>query len=236
MLAATRVISNSETLKRQVVTRFGVPAGRVDVVHWGIDEAPPPPPPTPVFPEGTPVVLFLGRMTWQKGPDWFLEMAGRVAAMVPEARFVMAGSGDMLPQLIRRSAELGIAHRVHFTGGLGGPDVERVLRMASVCVMPSVNEPFGLVALESLRAGTPCLMPRTAGVSEVVRHALKTDFWDVEDMTDKVVAILRHPVLRGTLSRNGREELTLPRFGLDEPARRTLDVYLRAVRDSEGIR
>lgn len=235
MRRATRVISNSETLKRQVVARFGVSAARVDVVHWGIADAAVQAEPLAPFPAGTPVVLFLGRMTWQKGPDWFLEMAGQVAGIVPEARFIMAGSGDMLPGLIRRAAELGIAHRVHFTGGLGPEAVERVLRTASVCVMPSVNEPFGLVALESLRAGTPCLVPRASGAAEVLRHALKVDFWDLRDMTTKVVAVLRHAALRGELSRRGSEELRLPRFGLDEPARRTREVYARALRQSQGV-
>lgn len=237
--AADRVVSNSHALKRVCVERFAVPASRVDVVHWGVDGGPVPAdvPREPLLtvrgPEGprrAPVVLFLGRVTWQKGPDRFLEVAGRVARHVPDARFLVAGDGDMLPALMRRAAELGIADRVHFTGGLQGEEVARAYRSADVCVMPSVREPFGLVALESLRQGTPCIVPRGSGVAEVLRHAFKADFWDLDAMTDQVVALLREPALRDELRQQGLREVAAPRFGLDEPARRTVQSYARALR------
>ncbi len=229
--AADHVISNSEVLRRRCVERFGLAPERIDVVHWGVDAAPAPPPeaPTRSARRRPPTVLFLGRVTWQKGPDWFIEVAARVARARPDVRFVVAGAGDMLPQMIGRSAELGIAHQVHFTGGLQGADVVRAYRQADVCVMPSVAEPFGLVALESLRHGTPVIVPRTAGVSEVVRHAFKTDFWDVEDMAAKVLAVLRYPPLHAELRAQGLAEVSAPRFGLDEPARRTAEVYRRVL-------
>ncbi len=231
MAAADRVITNSHRLRSQCIERYGVAADRIDVVHWGVDsdERPSIPDDRSPFPPGTPVVLFLGRVTSQKGPDYFIEMAGRVATFVPEARFVVAGNGDLLPHLMERAAELGIAHRTLFAGGLQGPDVARAYRLADVCVMPSRNEPFGLVALESLLHGTPIVMPRDAGVAEVVQNAFKVDAWDIDAMTDKVVAILRHRVLRAELSDRGRLELDLPRFGLDEPARRTAESYRRAL-------
>jgi glycosyltransferase involved in cell wall biosynthesis len=237
LLAADRIIANSHALKATCVERLGIPAGRIDVVHWGIDpDSLPEPVPAPAPLRGArsgrpggryPVVLFLGRMTRQKGPDYFIEVAARVAGFVAEARFIMAGTGDMLPGVIRRAAELGIADRVHFAGGVHGAEVARLYRMADVCVMPSVSEPFGLVALESLRLGTPCILPRQAGVAEVLANAFKVDFWDIEEMTNKVVALLRYPVLRSELSDNGRTELDQPRFGLEEPARRTLESYRR---------
>jgi glycosyltransferase involved in cell wall biosynthesis len=239
LLAADRIVANSHALKRTCIERFGIPAGKIDVVHWGIDAEghdPTVPRESPFRPLGaarragrrTRVVLFLGRVTWQKGPDHFIEMAGRVAGLVPEARFIVAGQGDMLPQLIRRSAELGIAGRVHFTGGVPGAEVSRLYRMADVCVMPSVSEPFGLVALESLRLGTPCIIPRTAGVAEVVHNTFKVDFWDIEAMTDQIVALLRYPVLHEEMSLNARRELDAPRFTLEEPARLTSESYRRA--------
>jgi len=131
------------------------------------------------------VVLFLGRVTRQKGPDYFMEVARRVADVVPRVHFVVVGTGDMLPRIIERTVQLGLAERVHFTGGVSGPDVERAFRMATVCVMPSVSEPFGLVALESLRNGTPVIVARDAGVTEVVRHAFRADFWDIERMATR---------------------------------------------------
>jgi glycosyltransferase involved in cell wall biosynthesis len=232
MLAADRVISNSLRLKRQCVERYAVPAARIDVVHWGIDagatengEAPTPSP----FDSETPVVLFLGRVTGQKGPDYFIEMAGRVAAFVPRARFVLAGSGDLLPRLMERSAELGIADRVHFTGGLVRAEVEQVIRMADVCVMPSRNEPFGIVALESLLHGTPCIVPKDSGVAEVVRNAFKVDCWDIDELTNKVVAILKHRVLQEELSELGRRELATDQFSLEGPAKLTALAYERAL-------
>lgn len=244
MTAADRVVANSHALKRVCQERYGIPDWKIDVVHWGIDaegfesERPRENPFMTGAPKGrsrkVPIVLFLGRVTWQKGPDHFIEMAGQVARFVPEAKFIVAGQGDMLPHLIQRAAELGIAGRVHFTGGVQGADVHRLYRMADVCVMPSVSEPFGLVALESLRNGTPCIMPRTAGVAEVVSNAFKVDFWDVEAMTNQIVALLRYPVLRDELAHNGRAELETPRFSLEEPARLTAQAYHRATSSFQG--
>ncbi|MFN0179228.1 MAG: glycosyltransferase family 4 protein [Gemmatimonadales bacterium] len=232
MMAADRVVSNSRRLRDLCVDRYEIPAEKVDVVHWGIDaETRSRPVESGASPLGrdTPIVLFLGRVTSQKGPDYFIEMAGKVSRFVPRAHYVVAGSGDMLGDLICRAAELGIADRVHFTGGLAGKDVERVYRMADVCVMPSRSEPFGLVALESLLNGTPVVMPRAAGVAEVVQNAFKVDSWDIDEMTNKVVAILRHPCLRSELSERGRDEMSLPRFTLEEPARLTANTYRHAI-------
>lgn len=233
LAAADRVICNSRWMRRQIVRDYGIDESRVDVIPWGIDEHAPidlSTPPSP-FPDHEPVVLFIGRVTRQKGPDHFIEVAGRVARLVPEARFVIAGTGDMLPRIIERGVELGLADRLHVAGGLSGPDVERAFRMATVCVMPSVSEPFGLVVLESLRAGTPCVIPRESGAAEVVRNAFRADFWDIDRMTDQVVGILRHPILREELSERGRAEIARPQFGLDEPARLTAETYRRAIQE-----
>ncbi len=240
MVAADRVVANSHALKRTCVERYGIPAAKIDVVHWGIDPeavAPDLPRQSPFRPRPgapgarVPVVLFLGRVTWQKGPDYFIEMAGRVAAHVPGVKFIVAGQGDMLPALIRRTAELGIADRVHFAGGVHGPQVQRLYRLADVCVMPSVSEPFGLVALESLRHGTPCILPRTAGVAEVIQHAFKVDFWDVDAMTNQIVALLRYPALREELATRAQREVEGDRFSLEAPARLTSASYTRALQE-----
>lgn len=225
--AADVIICNSRWMRRQIIEEYGVDANRVNVIPWGIDEqsitadSPVPKP----FPSGDPIVLFLGRVTRQKGPDYFVEVAGKVSRFVPRARFVLAGSGDMLPRVIERAVELGLADRFHVAGPLAGEDVDRAFRMASVVLMPSVSEPFGLVALESLRSGTPCIIPRESGVAEVVRNAFRADFWDIDRMTDQVVAILRHSELRHELSERGLDEVRQPRFALDDPARRTAGVY-----------
>lgn len=234
LLAADQVICNSNRMRRQVTEAYGVRPDRIHVVPWGLDEsddelddAEPHP-----FPEDEPVVLFLGRVTRQKGPDYFIEVARRVADVVPRVRFVIVGTGDMLPRIIERGVALGLADRVHFTGGVGGPDVDRAFRMATVCVMPSVSEPFGLVALESLRSGTPVILPRDAGVAEAVRNAFRADFWDIERMADQVVGIIRYRELHHELREGGLREVSHPRFGLDEPAHRTAEVYRRALNDA----
>jgi glycogen synthase len=224
--AADRIIANSHALRRQVIQRFGVPPEKVDVVHWGVDA----PPPAEQLPElevsrQRPTVLFLGRVTRQKGPDYFVEVAARVLRFVPDAQFIVAGTGDLLPGMIERSLALGLDGAMHFAGPLAGPEVDRAFRSADVCVMPSVSEPFGLVALESLRNGTPVIVPKASGVAEVVRHAFKSDFWDVERMADQVVALLRHPELWREMHERSQAEIKEPRFGLAEPARRTASSY-----------
>lgn len=236
LLLADRVVSNSMMLKQQVVERYAIPASKIDVVHFGIDTdgARAAVEDVPVA-QGRPTVLFLGRVTRQKGPEYFVEVARRVADHVPDAEFIMAGSGDLLPQVIERAVELDLADRMHFAGAVQGVEVDRLYRAADVCVMPSVSEPLGLVALESLRNGTPCIIPRTAGVAEVIRHAMRVDFWDVDDMADKVVGLLRHSSLWEELSDAGLDEVRDPRLGLDEAARRTGRSYAAALDGSGAI-
>jgi glycogen synthase len=227
--AADRVIANSHFLERRVVDDFDVPAERVDVVHWGVD-GPRVDPADPVErPLSRPVVLFVGRVTYQKGPRYIVDLAKRVAEFLPKARFVIAGDGDALPETVDYAADQGVAGRILFTGGLSQSDVERLYKMADVCVMPSVHEPFGLVALESLRNGTPCIIPIGSGVAEVLQNVFKVDFWDVDAMANAVVALARYPVLHETMRERGVDEINDPRFTLDEPARRTRAAYQRAI-------
>jgi glycogen(starch) synthase len=140
-----------------------------------------------------PIVLFLGRVTFQKGPDYFLEAAARVVKVEPNVKFVMSGSGDMLPKMIERAARLGLARHVHFTGFLKGADVERMYAMADIYVMPSVSEPFGISPLEAMALDVPVIVSRQSGVSEVLRNALKVDFWDVQEIANKILALLKYP-------------------------------------------
>lgn len=153
-----------------------------------------------------PIVLFLGRVTCQKGPEYFLRAAARVAEALPEAKFVVAGGGDMLAPMVELSAELGIARNVHFTGFLQGADVARMYAMADVYVMPSVSEPFGITALEAAALGVPVIVSKSTGVSEVLGSVLKSDFWDTDDLADKIFALLQRACLHDELAANAREE------------------------------
>ncbi|MCY3001865.1 MAG: glycosyltransferase [Planctomycetota bacterium] len=154
-----------------------------------------------------PVVLFLGRVTYQKGPDYFLEAAARVVKVEPNVKFVMVGSGDMLPKMVERAARMGLARHVHFTGFLKGADVERIYSMADIYVMPSVSEPFGISPLEALALDVPVIVSRQSGVSEVLRNALKVDFWDVQEIANKILALLKFPSLKDHLLAEGRDEV-----------------------------
>ncbi|HEV8111160.1 MAG TPA: glycosyltransferase [Planctomycetota bacterium] len=201
--AKLRVVHNAVTQKEQV-----------DILHVtrAIEE---------------PIVLFLGRVTFQKGPDYFLEAAARVIHIEPRVKFVMSGSGDMLPVMIERAAKLGLARHVHFTGFLKGEDVERMYAMADIYVMPSVSEPFGITPLEAMALDTPVVLSRQSGVSEVLRNALKVDFWDVDDIANKILALLRYPALVEQLTSEGREEIQALRW--EHPAALLRDVYRELV-------
>jgi glycogen(starch) synthase len=158
------------------------------------------------------MVLFLGRITFQKGPDYFVEAAARVLQVLPEVRFVMAGSGDMIEQMIERVAELGIGDRFHFTGFLQGEEIERIFALSDLYVMPSVSEPFGISPLEAMLYDVPVIISRQSGVAEILRHALKINFWDVREIAAKIIAVLKFPVLSGEMAQMAREELRTIRW------------------------
>jgi glycosyltransferase involved in cell wall biosynthesis len=170
-----------------------------------------------------PVVLFLGRVTFQKGPDYFLQAAALVVKEEPSVRFVLGGSGDMLPRMIETAAQLGLARHVFFTGFLNGDDVERMYAMADLYVMPSVSEPFGIAPLEAMALDVPVIVSRQSGVAEILQHALKVDFWDVRDIAEKILAVLRRPALRKTLVESGREEVA--QMSWDVRGRLLRDLY-----------
>jgi glycosyltransferase involved in cell wall biosynthesis len=220
---ADHVFAVSDYTRGVLVSRYGIDPGKVGVVYNAPDaDALPPPLP---FDAGArqPWVVFLGRLTFQKGPDHFLRAAAGVARLDPAARFLVCGSGDMLDDLKRLARELGIAERVEFRGFLTPGAVDRLLARSSLLVMPSVSEPFGLVALEALRAGTPVVLSRQSGVREVLGHSLQVDFWDHGKLADQILAVLRLPVLARQLVEEGRAQLA--RLSWDESAQCIADAY-----------
>ncbi|MFP4105868.1 MAG: glycosyltransferase [Phycisphaerae bacterium] len=208
MHAADKVVCVSHLTANLVIGRYGVPAHKVEVVYNAVDI------PTdgdqqflsPIR-QDEKLVLFLGRVTMQKGPEYFLRAARKVADKLDKVRFVVAGSGDMIAQCIREVADLKLGKHVTFTGFLRGRDVDRVFQMADLYVMPSVSEPFGIAPLEALSHNVPVLISKQSGVSEVLTHALKVDFWDIDEMANKILAVLRHPPLQRTLRQHGAIEL-----------------------------
>ncbi len=223
MQAADNIIAVSNFTKSRVVNNYGIAADRVNVVHNGVivkqfDEGT-----KPAISETDKIVLFLGRITIQKGPEYFLHTAKKIMDKVDNVKFVVAGSGDMDAFMINKAAELGLGKNVLFTGFLRGADVDRAYRMADVYVMPSVSEPFGITPLEAMMHGTPTVISKQSGVSEVVNHAFKVDFWDVDEMANKIIGILKYPCLADSMSKNAGVEIH--DINWNESARKCKAVY-----------
>jgi len=208
--AADCVIAVSHHTKNMVVKYYGVDPDKITVVHNGIDlaahQAPIDDTLTWIKEAGKQIVLFVGRITIQKGPDYFVKAAKRVIEMNPKVMFVVSGSGDMEGQMIRLASEMGISDHIFFTGFMRGDELLKLYRAADLFVMPSVSEPFGITPLEALANHTPVLISKQSGVAEVLPNALKSDFWDTEDMADKILTVLREAHLRQALSENGHED------------------------------
>lgn len=208
LLAADLVIAVSHLTRNTAIRRYGVPPEKIVVVHNAVSRrdagrryS------VPDLCRREKRVLFLGRVTFQKGPDYFVEAARLVLDAMPDARFIMAGSGDMLPRMVRRVSQLRMGSRFHFTGFMRGDDVDRMYALSDLYVMPSVSEPFGIAPLEAMLYDVPVLLSRQSGVAEILHNALKVDFWDVREMADKICAVLAYPRLAAEMVKNCREEL-----------------------------
>ena len=232
MQAADRVIAVSELTRRIVIGKYGIPADKVVTVHNAVrfgesEEA------APERAVKDKVVTFLGRITYQKGPDYFVEAAAKVLQRVSDVRFVMAGSGDLMNHVVRRVAQLGIADRFHFTGFLKGGEVQRMFRLSDVYVMPSVSEPFGISPLEAMRSGVPVIISRQSGVAEVLDYAIKVNYWDVDALADAIYGLLTYPALGRMFASKGLEEVTGLKW--DNAAAKIKAVY-QAVIDEAAAR
>lgn len=215
MQKADKIIAVSHFTKRVCVERYGINPDKITVVH------------NAVYPLGEgpkkDLVLFLGRLTIQKGPEFFLKAAKKVLDHNQNVRFVVAGKGEMLPRLIDQAVELGISKNIIFTGRLTEEEVRHIYQISKVYIMPSVSEPFGITALEAISAGTPTILSKTAGVAEAFTNALKVDFWDTDEMANKILALLKYDALHNTITQNSKKELEL--FTWDRTAQQTVSVY-----------
>ncbi len=224
---ADRVIAVSRYTAGLLTRHYGVPRRRTRVVHNAID--PKLSPWDRAVAGADPLVLFAGRVTWQKGPDYFVEAAARVAREIPNVRFAVAGSGDRLAAMRDRVAALGLKRNILFTGFLPPAELDRLYARADVYVLPSVSEPFGLTALEALQHGTPVIVSRSAGVSEVLRNVLRVDFGDVDDLASKILSVLLFAPLRRSLSARGRREVL--RMSWRASAERVREIYDELLRE-----
>ncbi len=207
---ADSVVAISNFTKNIVVDKFGINANKVTVVHNGIKPLTPPRLP-PVLRElkmqGKKIVFYNGRITIQKGVDYFIRAARRVVDIDPNVVFVISGWGDMEHQIMHLVGSLGLSNNVIFAGALWDDDRDRMYQAADLLVMPSVSEPFGLVPLEAIQHGTPALVSKQSGVSEVLTHVLKVDFWDIDEMSNKILAALRYGTMNRQLVEESQKEL-----------------------------
>ena len=222
MKEADMVIAVSNLTRNIVISKYGIHPSKVVTVHNAVD--------FDGFEEmeidsriEEKIVTFLGRITYQKGPEYFIEAAAKVLKRYPNVRFVMAGSGDLLNRSIRRVAKLGIATKFHFTGFLRGEDVKRMFAFSDVYVMPSVSEPFGISPLEAMRSNVPTIISKQSGVAEVLHHAIKVDFWDIDALADSIYGLLAYPALSSTAVKNGLNEVNALRW--DNAAFKIQEIY-----------
>jgi glycosyltransferase involved in cell wall biosynthesis len=203
---ADHIVAVSEWTREVIVKHYDVKPGKISVVHNGViakdhgqvagDKK-----------LGSHYVTFLGRITYQKGPLYFVQAASIVVKNFPGTRFIVAGSGDMMPQMIELVAKLKLSANFHFTGFLKGQEINRVWALTDLYVMPSVSEPFGITPLEASNSGVPVIVSNQSGVAEVMSHAIKVDFWNVEELANAICAVLAYPSLAKSLSENSKHEL-----------------------------
>jgi glycosyltransferase involved in cell wall biosynthesis len=231
MDAASKIITVSNLTRDIVINKYHIDPDKVETVYNAVE-------PVEIaenliirkgFDEK--VVTFLGRITLQKGPEYFIEAAYKVLQVMDNVRFVMAGSGDMMERMMRRAAALKITDRFHFTGFLRGTDVFTMLDMSDVYIMPSVSEPFGISPLEAMQSNVPVIISKQSGVAEILTHAVKTDFWDIDAMADAIYGILNYPALAHMFIKNGKEEVI--RLKWDNSARHVRDIYYRVIENNK---
>ena len=206
MDAADHIMTVSDLTRRIVIEKYHQDPRKVTTVHNAVDPLPDADSFTKT-PRKDKVVTFLGRITMQKGPEYFVEAAHQVLQKTQNVRFVMAGSGDMMNAMIDLAAKRGIADRFHFTGFLKGRQVHEMLAESDVYIMPSVSEPFGISHLEAMQVGTPSIISKQSGCAEILTHAIKTDYWDIDAMADAIYAIVKNPAMHKSLQELGRNEV-----------------------------
>lgn len=228
---ADAVITVSNLTKDIVVKKYGINPEKVFTVYNAVDFKPDRK--KYVKPVNEKLITFLGRITFQKGPEYFIEAAYLVLQKLKNVRFVMAGNGDLFQRMISRAAQLGIADRFHFTDFLKKDEVRHLFAVSDVYVMPSVSEPFGIAPLEAVKSNVPVIISKQSGVAEVLKHAIKIDFWDVNAMADAIYALVKYPALSKFFVRNGREEVN--RLKWDNCALNINNVYKKAIDFSNGL-
>ena len=227
MEEADKVITVSNLTRQIVIEKYGIDPSKIVTVYNAVE---------PLNKKSSSInnkaveekiVSFVGRITFQKGPEYFIEAAKKILDVDKNVRFVMAGSGDMLNRMINRVAQLRIAKNFHFAGFLKGDDVDKMFSMSDVFVMPSVSEPFGIVPLEAMRSNVPVVISKQSGVSEILIHALKVDFWDIDALADSIYGLLHYNALSEVFKKFGKDEVDNLKW--ENAAIKVNDVYKSAI-------
>jgi glycogen(starch) synthase len=228
MMYADKVIAVSQYTAQMIMSRYRIDSGRISIVHNAFNVQPMSSDLKSRIFKG-PTILFLGRITLQKGPDYFLDVADQVLRSHPEARFIIAGTGDMGRKLLRKSASLKLQNKFLFAGFLNRMQVEQILKASDIYVLPSVSEPFGIAPLEAMAYGVTTIISKQSGVSEVVNHAFKVDFWDIDRMTDTITYLIENPEICQKIGLDGKREVNSILW--DEAAEKIVKIYYSVLQE-----
>ncbi len=221
-MAADRIIAVSKFTKDEIVRDYGIDPEKITVIHNGVDTEH-----YTRLPREYNLlnrVLYLGRVTTQKGPRFFVESAHLVHQIVPDARFTIAGTGDQIQDIMALSRELGMEGYVEFTGFVNFRRSVEIYRTSDVFVLPAISEPFGMTVIESMILGTPAIISKTTGVGEALKNVLRADYWDTQLMAEYIISVLKFGSLRKIMGTMGQREAS--GFTWDKAALETLGVYL----------
>lgn len=234
MRLADQVITVSYYTKRILVEKYTIDPEKIEVVHNGIvpllqdlNEIP------RTFARHRPVVVFMGRLTIQKGPDYFLELAGEILTKKPDTLFIVAGNGDMYQQLLLANAGKSLSANVLFSGFIRGDTQKKLLDRADVFVMPSVSEPFGLVALEAAKQKTPVILSKTSGAGEVLTGSPQVNFWDIKEMSEAVLKLLDDKKYRQQVIKNQLSQLN--KLSWQAAAHKVEKIYQKILRTKKRV-
>lgn len=224
---ADHIITVSNLTRRTVIEKYGISPDKVTTVHNAVIPLSDDLLNLPRREKDDKVITFLGRITMQKGPEYFVEAAAKVLQKNKHVRFVMAGSGDMMDAMIELAAKRNIADRFHFTGFLRGRQVYEMLADSDVYVMPSVSEPFGISPLEAMEMGVPSIISKQSGCAEILSNVIKTDYWDIDAMADAMHALVSYPGLHDFLKVQGIEEI----HGItwEKAGKKVIDIYRQVI-------
>jgi glycogen synthase len=223
---ADRIVAVSNWTKRILISNYHIAEKKISVVHNGMLTRKPTPS-LKLTRISKQIVTFLGRITYQKGPHYFIEAARKVLSKLPNVHFVVAGSGDLLPVMMERVAQLRLSSRFHFTGFLKAEEVGHIWTISDLYVMPSVSEPFGIAPLEAIQSGVPVIISKQSGVAEVMPHAIHLDFWNVDSLANAICSVLRHKSLAKTLKKKSKK--TLQNITWDVAATKIKTIYHEVV-------